>query len=66
MQRCEILTDILKSETAVACQDTNFYKNLQSKNADIFADAVTSNFNNSIENPNFPSILKKCKLNNCI
>ena len=66
MQRCEILTDILKSETAAACQDTNFYENLQNKNADIFADAFTSNFNNSIENPNFPSILKKCKLNNCI
>ena len=31
MQRCEILTDILKSETAEACQDTNFYENLQKK-----------------------------------
>ena len=61
----KILTDILKSETAEACQDTNFYENLQ-KNGDIFADVFTSNFNSSIENPNFSSILKKCKHDNCI
>ena len=58
IQRDEILSDILKLKTSKACQDTHIPTKIVKKNADTFANVFVSNFNDSIEKSNFPSILK--------
>ena len=58
IQRDEILSDILRLETSKACQDTDIPKKIAKKNSDIFANVLFSNFNDSIEKSNLPSILK--------
>ena len=62
IQRDEILSDILKLETSKACQDTDVSTKIFKENADIFAKALVSNFNDSIEKSNFPSILKNAAI----
>ena len=57
-QRDEILSDILMLETSKACLDTDIPTKIVKGNADIFANVLASNFNDSIEKFNFPSILK--------
>ena len=66
IQRDEILSDILKLETSRASQDTDIPMKIVKKNADTFANVLVSNFSDSIEKSNFPSIFKKCKHNTCI
>ena len=51
-QRDEVLSDILKLETSKTCQDSDTPRKIVKKNADIFANVLTSNFNDSI---------RKCK-----
>ena len=58
IKRDEILSDILKLETSKACQETNIPTKIVKENADIFANVLASNFNDSIEKSNFLSILK--------
>ena len=58
IQRDKILSDILRLETSKACQDTDIPTNIVKENADTFANVFVSNFNDSIEKSNFPSILK--------
>ena len=58
IQRDEILSDILKLETFKACLDNDIPTKIVKENADIFANVLVSNFNDSIEKSNFPSILK--------
>ena len=57
-QRDKILSDILKLETSKACQDTDIPTKIVKQNADIFANVLVSNLNDSIEKSNFPSVLK--------
>ena len=57
-QRDEILSDILMLETSKACLDTDIPTKIVKGNADIFTNIRASNFNDSIEKFNFPSILK--------
>ena len=64
IERDEILGNILKLEATKVCQDTNVLI-IAKENADIFTNVLVSNLNDSIENSNFPSILK-CKHNTCI
>ena len=45
-------------ETNKAFQDTNIPTKIAKENPDIFANVLVSNFNDSIEKSNFPSILK--------
>ena len=59
IHRDEILSDILKLETSKACQDTDIPTKIVKENADIFANVLVSNFNDSIEKSNFLSIFKK-------
>ena len=66
MQRDKIRSDIIKLETSKACQDTYIPTKIVKQNADIFANILVSNFSNSIEKSNFPSIFKKCNHNTCI
>ena len=66
IKRDEILSDILKLETSKACQETDIPTKILKEYADIFANVLVSNFNDSIEKSNFPSILKKCNHNTCI
>ena len=61
-QRDKILSDILKLETSKACQDTDIPTKIVKENADIFANVLVSNFNDSIEKSNFPSILKNATI----
>ena len=58
IKRDEILSDILKLETSKACQETDIPTKIVKENADIFANVLVSNFNDSFEKSNFPSILK--------
>ena len=62
IQRDEILSDILKLETSKACQDTDIPTKIVKENADIFANVLVSNFNDSFEKSNFPSILKNATI----
>ena len=62
IKRDEILSDILKLETSKACQETNIPTKIVKENADIFANVLVSNFNDSIENSNFLSILKNATI----
>ena len=66
IKRDEILSDILKLETSKACHETDIPTKIVKENADIFANVLVSNFNDSTEKSNFPSILKKCNHNTCI
>ena len=52
------MCDILKLETSKAYLDIDISKKIVKENADIFANVLVSNFNDSIEKSNFPSILK--------
>ena len=61
-QRDKILSDILKLETSKACQDTDIPTKIVKENADIFANVLVSNFNDSFEKSNFPSILKNATI----
>ena len=54
IKRDEILSDILKLETSKACQKTDIPTKIVNENADIFANVLVSNFNDSIEKSNFP------------
>ena len=58
IQRDKILSDILRLETSKACQDTHIPTKIVKENADTFANVFVSNFNDSIEKSNCPSILK--------
>ena len=62
LQRDEILSDILKLETSKACQATGIHTKIVKENADIFTNILVSNFNDSIEKSNFPSILKNATI----
>ena len=62
IKRDEILSDILKLETFEACQETDIPTKIVKANADIFANVLVSNFNDSIEKSNFPSILKNATI----
>ena len=62
IQRDEILSGILKLETFKACLDTDIPTKIVKENADIFANVFISNFNDSIEKSNFPSILKNATI----
>ena len=62
IQRDEILSDILKLETSKACQDTHIPTKIVKENADIFANVLVSNFNDSFEKSNFPSISKNATI----
>ena len=62
LQRDEILSDILKLETSKACQATDIHTKIVKENADIFTNILVSNFNDSIEKSNFPSILKNATI----
>ena len=59
IKRDEILSDILKLETSKVCQETDTPTKIVKENADIFANVLVSNFNNSIQ---FPSILKNATI----
>ena len=48
-QRDEVLSGILKLETSKACQDSDIPRKIVKKNADIFANVLASNFNDSIQ-----------------
>ena len=45
-------------ETSKACNDTDIPTEIIKVNADIFADILLANFNDSVEKSNFPSSLK--------
>ena len=60
--REETLTEILKSETSKACQDTDIPTKIITENADIFADILLASFNDSVEKSYFPSSLKKANI----
>ena len=62
IQRGEMLSDILKLETSKACKGTDFPKKTVKENADINANVLVSNFNDSIEKSNFPSKLKNATI----
>ena len=62
IQRNAILSDILKLETSKACLDNDIPTKIVKENADIFANVLVSNFNDSIEKPNFPFILKNATI----
>ena len=62
IQRDEMLSDILKLETSKACKGTDFPKKIVKENADINANVLVSNFNDSIEKSNFPSKLKNATI----
>ena len=62
IHRDEILSDILKLETSKAFQATDIPTKIVKENADIFANVLVSNFNDSIEKSNFPSILKNATI----
>ena len=62
IQRDEILSDILKLETFKACLDNDIPTKIVKENADIFANVLVSNFNDSIEKSNFPFILKNATI----
>ena len=49
-------------ETFKACQDTDIPTKFVKENADIFANVLVSNLNDSIEKSNFPSILKNATI----
>ena len=57
-----MLSDILKLETSKAYQETDILTKIVKENADIFANVLVSNFNDSIEKSNFPSILKNATI----
>ena len=50
------MCDILKLETSKAYLDIDISKKIVKENADIFANVLVSNFNDSIEKSNFPSM----------
>ena len=54
--------DILKLEIFEACQDTDIPTEIVKENADIFANVLVSNFNDSLEKSNFPAILKNASV----
>ena len=56
IQRDKILSDILNLETSKASQKTDIPKIVNESAADIFANVLVSNFNDSIDKSNFPSI----------
>ena len=56
IERDEIQRDILKLETSKACQDIYIPTKTVKENAGIFTNVLVSNFNDSIEKSNFPSI----------
>ena len=62
IQRDKILSDILNLETSKASQKTDIPKIVNESAADIFANVLVSNFNDSIEKSNFPSILKNATI----
>ena len=62
IHRDEILSDILKLETSETYQDTDIPTKVVKENADIFVNVLFSNFNNSIEKSNFPSVLKNASI----
>ena len=49
-------------ETSKACQETDIPTKIVKENADIFANVLLSNFNDSFEKSNFPSILKNATI----
>ena len=49
-------------ETFKECQDTDIPTKFVKENADIFANVLVSNLNDSIEKSNFPSILKNATI----
>ena len=61
-RRGEILIDMLKLEATNACRGTDISTKIVKQNADIFAKVLLSDFNDSIEKPNFPSILKNASI----
>ena len=50
------MSDILNLETSKASQKTDIPKIVNESAADIFANVLVSNFNDSIEKSNFPSM----------
>ena len=44
------------------CQHTGIHKKIAKENADVFADVLVSNFNDSIKKLNFRSILKNASV----
>ena len=66
ISREEILREHLKLETFKACQDTDISTKIIKEKADIFADILFANFNDSVKKFNFSSSFKKCKYNACI
>ena len=63
INREEILGKMLKLEAFKACQDTDIPTKIIKENADIFAEILLADFNDSVEKSNFPSSLKKGKYN---
>ena len=51
--------DILNLDASKACQDTDVLSKIIKENADIFASFLHSNFNTSVTNAEFPSVLKQ-------
>ena len=49
-------------ETSKACQDTDIPTKIVKEDANIFANVLVSNFHDSIEKSNFPSILKNATM----
>ena len=62
IQRGKVLIGVLKLETNKACQSTGISTKIVKENTDIVANDLFSNFNNSIEKPHFPSILKNSNI----
>ena len=54
--------DILKLEIFQACQDTDIPTEIVKENADIFANVLVSNFNDSLEKSNFSAALKNASM----
>ena len=58
VNREEISKEILNLDVSKACQDSDIPSKIIKENADIFTDFLFSSFNNSINNSEFPSVLK--------